>query len=73
MLKKTIKAMANVATFVLWFILGIWSIMLMFTGNGIIDTTIKFIPFLIWITGMAYNTLFRKVEKEDTEDQKEQA
>jgi hypothetical protein len=65
--------MVNVMAGIAWFVLGTLSIILSFTGNGIIDTTIKFIPFVIWITGMTYNAIFKNVEKETEGNDKEQA
>lgn len=73
MLKTLFKTMVNVMAGIAWFVLGTLSIILAFTGNGIIDTTIKFIPFVIWITGMAYNAIFKNVEKETEDNDKEQA
>jgi hypothetical protein len=73
MLKNLFKKMVNFLGFLGWSVLGIWSIMLMVTGNGLFDSLIKFIPFVIWIAGLIYNTHFRKIEKETEDNDKEQA
>ncbi len=65
MLRRTMNTMETTVLVAAVVISGIW----MFTHAGIING----IPFLICVLTLVWNHVKGLVEKEDTEDQKEQA
>lgn len=65
MLKETMNTMVTMVLMVAMVASGIW----MFTHTGIING----IPFLICVLALVWDQIRDLVEKEDTDDDKEQA